>query len=226
MKLSETWRQQFGRSEPRKIIGVGLNYRDHAAEQGADLPAEPLLFAKFANALRGPGDAIVIPKEAQHVDAEAELVVVIAREGRRVSREDALDLVAGYTCANDVTERHFQSKDGQWLRAKSFDSFCPLGPEVVSVDELGDAGDLAIVQRVNGEALQDSRTSELIFGVRELVAHASTVFTLEPGDLILTGTPAGVGVHREPPVSLKPGDEVEVEVERIGVLRNPVVAEE
>ena len=226
MKLSETWRQQFGRSEPRKIICVGLNYRDHAAEQGADLPAEPLLFAKFANALRGPGDPIVIPKEARHVDAEAELVVVIAREGRRVSRDDALDLVAGYTCANDVTERHFQSNDGQWLRAKSFDSFCPLGPEVVSVDEIGDAGDLAIVQRVNGEALQDSRTSELIFGIRELVAHASTVFTLEPGDLILTGTPAGVGVHREPPVSLKPGDEVEVEIERIGVLRNPVVAEE
>jgi 2-keto-4-pentenoate hydratase/2-oxohepta-3-ene-1,7-dioic acid hydratase in catechol pathway len=226
MKLAETWRQQFGRSEPRKIICVGLNYRGHAAEQGAELPAEPLLFAKFANTLRGPGDPIVIPKEAQHVDAEAELVVVIGREGRRVPRDDALDLVAGYTCANDVTERHFQSKDGQWLRAKSFDSFCPLGPEVVSADELGDAGDLAIVQRVNGEALQDSRTSELIFGVRELVAHASTVFTLEPGDLILTGTPAGVGVHREPPVSLKPGDEVEVEVERIGLLRNPVVAEE
>jgi 2-keto-4-pentenoate hydratase/2-oxohepta-3-ene-1,7-dioic acid hydratase in catechol pathway len=226
MKLTETWPQQFGRGEPRKIICVGLNYRDHAAEQGAELPAEPLLFAKFANTLRGPGDPIVIPTEAQHVDAEAELVVVIGGEGRRVSTDDALGLVAGYTCANDVTERHFQSKDGQWLRAKSFDSFCPLGPELVPVDELGDAGDLAIVQRLNGEALQDSRTSDLIFGVRELVAHASTVFTLEPGDLILTGTPAGVGVHRKPPVSLKPGDEVEVEVERIGVLRNPVVAED
>jgi 2-keto-4-pentenoate hydratase/2-oxohepta-3-ene-1,7-dioic acid hydratase in catechol pathway len=226
MRLTETWRQQFGRSEPRKIICVGLNYRDHAAEQGAELPAEPLLFAKFANTLRGPGDPVVIPKEAQHVDAEAELVVVIGGEGRRVSQDDALELVAGYTCANDVTERHFQSKDGQWLRAKSFDSFCPLGPELVSVDELGDAGDLAIVQRLNGEALQDSRTSDLIFGVRELVAHASTVFTLEPGDLILTGTPAGVGVHRKPPVSLKAGDEVEVEVEGIGVLRNRVVAED
>jgi 2-keto-4-pentenoate hydratase/2-oxohepta-3-ene-1,7-dioic acid hydratase in catechol pathway len=226
MKLTETWRQRFGRSEPGKIICVGLNYRDHAAEQGAELPAEPLLFAKFANALRGPGDPIVIPKEAQHVDAEAELVVVIGGEGRRVSPNDALDLVAGYTCANDVTERHFQSKDGQWLRAKSFDTFCPLGPELVSAEELGDAGDLAIVQRLNGEALQDSRTSDLIFGVRELVAHASSVFTLEPGDLILTGTPAGVGVHRKPPVSLEPGDEVEVEIERIGVLRNPVVSEE
>ena len=226
MHLAETWRQQFGRDEPRKIICVGLNYRDHAAEQGAELPAEPLLFAKFANTLRGPGDPIVIPKQAQHVDAEAELVVVIGREARRVSPDDALDVVAGYTCANDVTERHFQSRDGQWLRAKSFDSFCPLGPEVVSSKELGDAGDLTIVQRLNGEALQDSRTSDLIFGVRELVAHASTVFTLEPGDLILTGTPAGVGIHRKPPVSLKPGDEVEVEVERIGVLRNPVVAED
>ena len=225
MKLTETWRQQFGRSEPGKIICVGLNYRDHAAEQGAELPAEPLLFAKFANALRGPGDPIVIPRQAQHVDAEAELVVVIGREARRVAPDDALDVVAGYTCANDVTERHFQSRDGQWLRAKSFDSFCPLGPELVSVDELGDAADLAIVQRLNGEALQDSRTSELIFGVRELVAHASTVFTLEPGDLILTGTPAGVGAHRKPPVSLAPGDEVEVEIERVGALRNPVVAE-
>jgi 2-keto-4-pentenoate hydratase/2-oxohepta-3-ene-1,7-dioic acid hydratase in catechol pathway len=225
MKLAETWRQQFGRSEPRKIICVGLNYRDHAAEQGAELPAEPLLFAKFANTLRGPGDPIVVPKEAQHVDAEAELVVVIGREGRRVSQDDALELVAGYTCANDVTERHFQSLDGQWLRAKSFDSFCPLGPELVSAGELGDAGDLAIVQRLNGERLQDSRTSDLIFGVRELVAHASTVFTLDPGDLILTGTPAGVGIHRKPPVSLRAGDDVEVEIERIGVLRSPVVAE-
>jgi 2-keto-4-pentenoate hydratase/2-oxohepta-3-ene-1,7-dioic acid hydratase in catechol pathway len=225
MKLAETWRERFGRSEPRKIICVGLNYRDHAEEQGAELPPEPLLFAKFPNTLRGPGDPIVIPKEAQHVDAEAELVVVIGREGRRVAREDALELVAGYTCANDVTERNFQAKDGQWLRAKSFDSFCPLGPELVSVDDLGDADDLAIVQRLNGEALQDSRTSQLIFGVRELVAHASTVFTLEPGDLILTGTPAGVGVHRKPPVSLKAGDAVEVEIERIGLLRNPVVAE-
>jgi 2-keto-4-pentenoate hydratase/2-oxohepta-3-ene-1,7-dioic acid hydratase in catechol pathway len=225
MKVAETWRQQFGRGGPSKIICVGLNYRDHAEEQGAELPTEPLLFAKFANTLRGPGDAIVIPREAQHVDAEAELVAVIGREGRRVARDDALELVAGYTCANDVTERHFQAKDGQWLRAKSFDSFCPLGPDLVSVGELGDAGDLAIVQRLNGAVLQDSRTSELIFSVRELVAHASTVFTLEPGDLILTGTPAGVGIHRQPPVSLRPGDEVEVEIERIGVLRNPIVAE-
>ena len=226
MKLAGLWQERFGRSEPGKIIGVGLNYRDHAEEQGASLPAEPLLFAKFANALRGPGDAIVLPRQSRHVDAEAELVVVIGRPARRVPVDDALDVVAGYTCGNDVTERRFQRKDGQWLRAKSFDSFCPLGPELVSVDELDDAGDLAIVQRLNGEAVQDSRTSQLIFGVRELVAHASSVFTLEPGDVILTGTPAGVGVYRDPPVALQAGDEVEVEIERIGVLRNPVTAEE
>jgi 2,4-diketo-3-deoxy-L-fuconate hydrolase len=225
MTLSALWEERFGRREPGKIICVGLNYRDHAEEQGADLPAEPLLFAKFGNTLRGPGDPIVLPRESEHVDAEAELVVVIGRTARRVARDEALGIVAGYTCANDVTERRFQERDGQWLRAKSFDSFCPLGPELVPVEDLGDAGDLRIVQRLNGEALQDSRTSGLIFGVPELVAHASTVFTLEPGDVILTGTPAGVGVHRDPPVRLQPGDEVEIEIERIGVLRNPVVAE-
>ncbi len=219
------WQERFGRSDPAKIIGVGLNYRDHAEEQGAELPPEPLLFAKFGNTLRGAGDEIILPRETQHVDAEAELAVVIGRRARRISREDALEAVAGYTCANDVTERVFQKKDGQWLRAKSFDTFCPLGPALVPVAELGDAGDLGIVQRLNGDALQDSRTSQLIFGVRALVAHASTVFTLEPGDLILTGTPAGVGVYRSPPVSLKPGDEVEVEIEAIGTLRNPVVSE-
>ena len=133
--------------------------------------------------------------------------------------------IAGYTCANDVSARDLQRRDGQWLRSKSFDSFCPLLPVVVPVETLGDGAGLRIVQRLNGEALQDSSTSELIFGVPELVAHASNVFTLEPGDVILTGTPAGVGVHRDPPVAMKPGDVVEVEVENIGTLRNPVVAE-
>jgi 2-keto-4-pentenoate hydratase/2-oxohepta-3-ene-1,7-dioic acid hydratase in catechol pathway len=137
----------------------------------------------------------------------------------------ALALVAGYTCANDVSARDLQRRDGQWLRSKSFDTFCPLLPVVVPVEALGEADDLRIVQRLNGEPLQDSRTSELIFGVRELVAHASSVFTLEPGDIILTGTPAGVGVFRDPPVALKPGDEVEIEIEGIGTLRNPVVGE-
>ena len=207
---------------PEKVICVGLNYHDHALEQGADLPEEPLLFGKFASALIGPGDAIVLPPESSHVDAEAELVVVIGTDGRRVPESDALGLVAGYTVANDVTARDLQSKDGQWLRAKGFDTFCPLLPGVVPVSELGDGSGLRIVQRLNGDVLQDSSTSELIFGVPRLVAHASNVFTLRPGDLILTGTPAGVGIHREPPVALADGDVVEIEIEGIGVLQNPV----
>jgi 2-keto-4-pentenoate hydratase/2-oxohepta-3-ene-1,7-dioic acid hydratase in catechol pathway len=220
------WEDMFGRPEPGKIVCVGLNYRDHAAEYGAALPAEPLLFGKFANTLRGPGDPIVLPPESTHVDAEAELAVVIGSTARRLSPDDALDAVAAYTCANDVTARDFQAKDGQWLRAKGFDSFCPIGPELVPADELGEAGDLRIAQRLNGETLQDSRTSSLIFSVRRIVSHASQVFTLEPGDLLLTGTPAGVGVHREPPISLQPGDTVEIEIESIGVLANPVQAQE
>jgi 2-keto-4-pentenoate hydratase/2-oxohepta-3-ene-1,7-dioic acid hydratase in catechol pathway len=220
------WQERFGRSEPAKVICVGLNYHDHATEQGLEPPAEPLLFGKFANALRGPGDPIVLPPESSHVDAEAELAVVIGRRVRRVSADDALAAVAGYSCANDVSARDLQFNDGQWLRGKSFDSFCPVLPAIVGVDELGDASGLRIVQRVNGEALQDSSTAELIFGVPAIVAHASTVFTLEPGDLILTGTPAGVGIFRDPPVALTDGDEVEVVLEGIGTLRNPVIAEQ
>jgi 2-keto-4-pentenoate hydratase/2-oxohepta-3-ene-1,7-dioic acid hydratase in catechol pathway len=212
-----------------KIVCVGLNYRAHAAEHGPgeDPPAEPLLFGKFANAVIGNGDAIVLPPEATHVDAEAELAVVIGSQVRRVSEADALDAVAGYLCANDVSARNLQYGDGQWLRGKSFDTFCPVGPgEPVPVSELGDARGLRVVQRLNGEVLQDGNTADLIFGVRRLVAHASSVFTLEPGDLILTGTPEGVGYFRDPRVSLGAGDVVEVEVEGIGVLRNPVVAEQ
>ena len=223
--LNQLWEQHFGRSEPGKILCVGLNYRDHAIEQGAEPPGEPLLFGKFANTLRGPDDPIVLPPETAHVDAEAELVVVIGERARRIGVDAALSVIAGYTCANDVSARDLQRRDGQWLRSKSFDSFCPLLPVVVPVETLGDGAGLRIVQRLNGKALQDSSTSELIFGVPELVAHASNVFTLEPGDVILTGTPAGVGVHRDPPVAMKPGDVVEVEVENIGTLRNPVVAE-
>jgi 2-keto-4-pentenoate hydratase/2-oxohepta-3-ene-1,7-dioic acid hydratase in catechol pathway len=224
-RISALWRERFGIDAPRKIICVGLNYRDHAVEQGAELPEEPLLFAKFANALLDPGEAIPLPAESSHVDAEAELAVVIGAPGRRVPENEALGLVAGYTCANDVSARDLQRRDRQWLRAKSFDGFCPLLPELASVDELGDAAALRVVQRLNGDTLQDGTTSDLIFGVPRIVAHASSVFTLDPGDVILTGTPAGVGVHRDPPVSLKSGDTVEVEIERIGVLPNPVVSE-
>lgn len=222
-RLHALWSERFGRPVPEKIVCVGLNYHDHAAEQGVDLPKEPLLFAKLANALCGSEDSIVLPPESEHVDAEAELAIVIGAEGRRIDADDALGFVAGYTAANDVSARDLQFRDGQWLRAKSFDTFCPLEPTVVPVSELGDADGLRIVQRVNGEVLQDSTTAGLIFGVRAIVAHVSTVFTLKPGDLILTGTPAGVGIFRDPPVPLSPGDDVEIEIEGIGTLRNPVV---
>jgi 2-keto-4-pentenoate hydratase/2-oxohepta-3-ene-1,7-dioic acid hydratase in catechol pathway len=219
------WLERFGRPAPEKIICIGLNYREHAAETGAALPAEPLMFAKFATTLIGSGDEIVLPPEATHVDAEAELAVVIGAPGRRLTAERARDVIAGYIAANDVSARNLQYGDGQWTRGKGFDTFCPVGPRFVPVDDL-DPSDLRIVQRLNGEVMQDGRTGDLIFDVPTLVAHASSVFTLAPGDLILTGTPAGVGWARKSPVSLQAGDVVEVEVEGIGVLRNPVVAEE
>jgi 2-keto-4-pentenoate hydratase/2-oxohepta-3-ene-1,7-dioic acid hydratase in catechol pathway len=208
-----------------KIICVGRNYAEHAAELGDDPPKEPLLFGKFENTLIGPGDPIVLPPEATHVDSEAELAVEIGRRGRRIAEDDALDFVAGYRCANDVSARNLQYGDKQWTRGKGFDTFCPLGDRLVPVSELGDGGGLRLVQRLNGELFQDGNTSDLVFGVRRLVAHASSVFTLEPGDLILTGTPSGVGHSRTPPVSMKVGDVVEIEIDGIGVLRNPVVAE-
>jgi 2-keto-4-pentenoate hydratase/2-oxohepta-3-ene-1,7-dioic acid hydratase in catechol pathway len=208
-----------------KIICVGKNYAEHAAEMGGDAPPEPLLFGKFPNTLIGPGETIVLPRESAHVDAEAELCVEVGRVGRRISEDDALDLVAGYRCANDISARDLQRSDGQWTRAKGFDTFCPLGDKLVPVSELVDASGLRVTQRLNGEVLQDASTDDMIFGVRRLVAHASSVFTLEPGDLILTGTPPGVGFAREPKVRLQDGDVVEVEVEGIGVLRNPVRAE-
>ena len=208
-----------------KIIGTGLNYLSHIEEQGIKLPAEPLLFGKFPTTLIGPGEAIVLPPESAHVDSEAELAVEIGRVGRRIHEDDALDFVAGYRCSNDVTARDLQSSDKQWTRAKGFDTFCPLGTELVPVSELGDASGLRVVQRLNGELLQDGNTAELVFGVRRLVAFVSAVFTLEPGDLILTGTPSGVGIFRTPPIAMAAGDLVEIEIEGIGVLANPVVAE-
>jgi 2-keto-4-pentenoate hydratase/2-oxohepta-3-ene-1,7-dioic acid hydratase in catechol pathway len=208
-----------------KILCTGLNYLSHIQETGREPPAEPLLFGKYANTLIGPGEAIVLPPEATHVDAEAELAVEIGRRGRRIAEDDALEFVAGYRCANDVSARNLQYGDKQWTRGKGFDTFCPLGDRLVPVSELGDASGLRVVQRLNGELLQDGNTAELVFGVRRLVAHASSFCTLEPGDLILTGTPSGVGHVRTPPVSLRTGDVVEVEIDGIGVLRNPVVAE-
>ena len=208
-----------------KIICVGRNYAEHAAELGDEPPTSPLLFGKFENALTGPGDPIVIPLEATHVDAEAELAVEIRRGGRRIPVADALDHVRGYRVANDVSARNIQYAESQWARAKGFDTFCPLGTELAGVDELGDGSGLRVVQRLNGEVLQDGNTHDLIFPVPFLVAYVSNTFTLEPGDLILTGTPPGVGWARDPKVSLQDGDVVECEVEGVGVLRNPVRAE-
>jgi 2-keto-4-pentenoate hydratase/2-oxohepta-3-ene-1,7-dioic acid hydratase in catechol pathway len=216
------WAAQFGNASP-KIVCVGLNYSDHTEESGFEAPKAPLLFAKFANTLCGDGDSIVLLPDAGHVDAEAELAVVIGKVASRVSTDDARSLIAGYTCANDVSSRDMQFGDGQWFRGKSLDNFCPVGPRVVPAGEL-DPSDLRIQQRLNGELLQDSRTSLLIFDIPYLVSYISQAITLEPGDLILTGTPVGVGFFRDPKVALAPGDVVEIEVEGIGILRNEVRA--
>ena len=220
--LGSHWLRRFGRERPEKIVCVGLNYKDHASESEMQLPTEPLLFGKFSNTLVAPGEPIMLPAGIGHVDAEAELAVVIGRQAHAVRPDDALDYVAGYSVANDVSARELQFKDGQWFRGKGFDTFCPLLPEIVPVEDLGAASDLRVVQRLNGVVIQDSRTSSLVFDVRTLVSHISTVMTLDPGDLILTGTPPGVGFFREPKLSLAPGDEVEVEVEGVGIVRNPV----
>jgi 2,4-diketo-3-deoxy-L-fuconate hydrolase len=208
---------------PGKIVCVGLNYRDHAEEQGAELPEEPLLFAKWPNALIGPGDPIVIPPLVEKCDYEAELGVVIGTRVKAVSKENAFEAVRGYLCANDVSARDLQFKDGQWTRGKSPDTFCPVGP-LVPAAEVADPHDLWIRATVSGELLQDSTTANLIFGVDEIVSYASQTMTLEPGDLLLTGTPAGVGVFRDPQRLLQPGDEVTIEIEGLGALTNPVVA--
>jgi 2-keto-4-pentenoate hydratase/2-oxohepta-3-ene-1,7-dioic acid hydratase in catechol pathway len=212
---------------PEKILCIGLNYADHARETGKEPPPEPVVFSKFVTALIADGDAIVLPRLSQKVDYEAELVVVIGRRGRHISKERALEYVAGYACGHDVSARDWQQQKpgGQWLLGKSFDTFAPLGPELVTADEVGDVSDLRISMRINGKTMQDSRTSQLIFGVAELVSYLSGVVTLAPGDLIYTGTPPGVGVARKPPVYLQPGDVAEVEIERIGVLRNLVSRE-
>ena len=209
---------------PGKIIAVGLNYHDHASEGGRDAPERPMLFAKWATALIGPGDPIVLPPISDQIDFEGELGVVIGERAKAVSVENALDVVHGYICVNDVSARDLQWADKQFTRSKSLDTFCPVGPRLVPADEVGDPGNLRLRTIVNGEVMQDSSTSQLIFSVPELIAFISEAITLEPGDLIATGTPAGVGTFRDPPVYLKDGDEVIVEIERIGELQNPVRA--
>lgn len=212
--------------DPGKVVCIGLNYRDHAEETGAAIPEEPVVFNKFPSTVIGPGDPIEVPSISIAVDYEAELVIVIGKRAKNVSIEKAMEHVVGYTAGHDVSARDWQMNKGgkQWLLGKSFDTFAPLGPAIVTADEIPDPLNLKIRFRLNGKMLQDSSTKQMIFGVDDLVSYLSKVFTLEPGDVIYTGTPPGVGFVRQPPVFLKPGDECEVEIEGIGVLKNPCVA--
>lgn len=209
---------------PSKVLAIGLNYADHARESGMTPPKSPLIFVKTNNSICYDGDPITwAAADSVEVDYEAELAVIIGTQARRVSEADALNYVFGYTCCNDVSARDAQFSDQQWVRGKSFDTFCPLGPSIVTADEIPDPQALRIACRVNGETLQDSNTSEMIFGVAELIAYCSRFMTLEVGDIIATGTPFGVGFSRQPPIYLTNGDVCEIEIDKIGVLTNPVV---
>jgi 2-keto-4-pentenoate hydratase/2-oxohepta-3-ene-1,7-dioic acid hydratase in catechol pathway len=211
--------------DPHKIICIGLNYKDHAAEGGVPIPREPVLFSKYATALIGHGENIVLPAVSKKVDYEAELVIVVGKRGRHLKAETAAEYAAGYTVGHDVSARDWQlEKDGkQWMVGKTFDTFAPCGPHLVTADEVPNPHALPIRLRLNGTTMQNSNTQQMVFGVGYLLAYLSQVFTLEPGDLIYTGTPPGVGFARKPPVFLKHGDVVEVEIEGLGVLHNPVV---
>ena len=208
---------------PQKIVCVGLNYRDHAEEQGTALPERPLLFAKWPNTLIGDGEAIRIPMVTKRVDYEAELGVVIGRRASGVAVEDALEHVRGYVVANDVSARDLQFSDGQWVRGKSLDTFLPVG-ELVPASDVPDPQALPIRAVLNGETLQDSSTANMIFGVGEIVSFVSQAITLAPGDLIITGTPAGVGAFRDPQIWLQPGDEITIEIDGVGSITNPVTS--
>ena len=209
---------------PRKIVAIGLNYHDHIRETGLDAPAAPLIFAKFTSCVIGAQEAIILPAMApERVDWEVELAVVVGRQMRGIARAQALDFVFGYTVANDVSARDVQFADGQWVRGKSFDTFCPLGPELVTGDELPDPQALKLSTRVNGELVQDSSTAEMIFSVAEILSYCSTCFTLDPGDVVLTGTPWGCGGFMEPARALRSGDLLESHVQGIGTMRNPVI---
>jgi 2-keto-4-pentenoate hydratase/2-oxohepta-3-ene-1,7-dioic acid hydratase in catechol pathway len=208
---------------PSKIIAIGRNYVDHAIEGGSELPAAPLIFNKLPNSLSAHNAPIVLHKISSQIDYEAELAVVIGRRATRVSESEALDYIFGYTLINDVSARDLQFGDGQWVRGKSLDGFAPLGPFITTRDEIPDVQALNIEGRLNGQVMQSSNTSKMIFKVAYLVSYISQGITLEPGDVIATGTPDGVGIFRDPPVLLKPGDVYEVTIERLGTLRSPVV---
>ena len=211
---------------PGKIICVGLNYHDHCREQSIDPPEYPILFSKFANAIANPGSQVARPRATEKLDLECELAVVIGGRGARLTRDEARDAIFGYTILNDVTMRDLQREDRQWLRAKGSDGFAPTGPVVVTADEIADPQDLRMRSSVNGETWQDSTTAEMIFDVPTLVAFASRTITLEPGDLIATGTPAGVGHYQTPPRYLVSGDRMRCEIDGIGSIENEIVDEE
>ena len=209
---------------PAKIICIVLNYLDHAIEAGAAVPEEPVIFTKFATSIIGPDAPIVLPPVTKAVDYEAELAVVIGKKGKNVPEEEAMEYVAGYTVFNDVSARDLQFRDGQWTKGKALDTFAPMGPYLVTADEVGDPHRLAIRLWLNDRLMQNSSTEKLIFKVPALISFLSQLFTLEPGDIIATGTPPGVGYARKPPVYLKPGDTVRITIETIGTLVNPVTA--
>ena len=210
--------------KPGKIVCIGLNYRDHAVESGMAIPERPVLFSKFSTAVIAPGEPVVLPKTSQQVDYEAELAVVIGRSAKNVAADRAFDYVLGYTAFNDVTARDFQFGDGQWQRGKSCDTFAPMGQTIVTADVIPDPHKLSIKLTLNGETMQDSNTDRMIFNVPALIEFISQTITLEPGDVIATGTPSGVGFARKPPVFLKPGDEMEVLIEGVGGIGNPVIS--
>jgi 2-keto-4-pentenoate hydratase/2-oxohepta-3-ene-1,7-dioic acid hydratase in catechol pathway len=210
---------------PPKVICIGLNYRDHAIESNMPIPTIPVVFSKFSNTVIAPGDNVVIPSNTEKPDFEAELAFVMGKCPRHVAKEDAMKFVFGYTIVNDVSARDFQLQTSQWLVGKTFPTFCPMGPWIVTADEIADPHNLRIGLRIDGETVQDSSTKELIFGIPELVAHLSSIIEFEPGDVVSTGTPPGVGMGRKPPRWLKPGETMTVFIEGIGELTNPCVAE-
>jgi 2-keto-4-pentenoate hydratase/2-oxohepta-3-ene-1,7-dioic acid hydratase in catechol pathway len=210
---------------PNKIICIGLNYRDHARESNAEIPKSPIIFSKFNTCVTNPNQAILLPKKSEQIDYEAELAFVVGRKAQNVEKEDAMRFVFGYTNFNDVSARDFQFADGQWQRGKSCDTFAPMGEFVATVDEIPDPNNLQIQFRLNGETLQNSNTRELIFKIPELIEFLSQSITLEPGDIVATGTPPGVGFARQPPIFLEDGDVTEVEIEGLGILLNPVKRE-
>jgi 2-keto-4-pentenoate hydratase/2-oxohepta-3-ene-1,7-dioic acid hydratase in catechol pathway len=212
-------------AHPPKLLCIGLNYRDHAIESNMALPKTPVVFTKFSNSIVGPGSTVVLPKASSQPDYEAELAIVIGKGGRNIAAADWQSHVFGYTIVNDVSARDIQMATSQWSLGKSFDTFCPMGPAIVTLDELGDPHKLAIRLSIDGEYLQDSNTDELVFKTGELIAYLSSVMTLCPGDIISTGTPAGVGLGRKPQRWLKPGETMTVEIEGIGKLTNPLAAE-